>query len=687
MKAGPVSSAAQTQFGFAEWFRPGEFERTERVLDAMDRTGARFLRTHLSWAEYHGEGGQAWYDWLLPRLAARFDVLPCVHYTPPSLSRTGTAAGAPHRLQDYADFIDHVLTRHGEHFEAIELWNEPNNLLDWDWREDPDWLLFCEMVGAAAYWARQRGFRTVLGGPCPFDAHWLRLMGERGVLAQMDAVGLHGFPGTWDSEIGTWDGWERLVSAMRGILAEFNPRAEIWITEAGYSTWRHDEAKQAQGFLEALAAPADRLYWYGWQDIADDVAVQEGLRFDDRHYHMGVVDADGQPKLLARLLAEGGLPGLRGTMALAAPHLPTKAAPVVIAGGAGFIGSNLAESFLAEGRDVVLLDNLSRPGVERNLGWLKENHGERVHWHPADMRDETLLRGLVRDAGVVFHLAAQVAVTTSLDQPVHDFEVNARGTLNLLEAVRRSGRRTPVIFASTNKVYGDLSDLAMIERDDRYMPADNDIAANGIGEGRSLDFCTPYGCSKGVADQYVLDYAKSYDLPTAVLRMSCIYGPRQFGTEDQGWVAHFLIKALRGESLTIYGDGKQVRDILHVADAVAAYRAVHSQIERVKGRAFNLGGGPDNAVSLRLVLAEIERLIGRDLSLLHGDVRQGDQTYFVADTRALAETLGWNAGIGWRDGLRDLHDWLVSRDGPAVGAENRRADRGERGFESQRLSA
>ncbi|MEX6506184.1 NAD-dependent epimerase/dehydratase family protein [Jiella sp. M17.18] len=666
----PSSGAGNTgggkAFGFAEWFRPGEYDRTLAALDGMERAGARYVRTHLSWAEYHGEGGQAWYDWLLPEVGRRFALLPCIHYTPPSLSRTGTSAGAPERLQDYADFVDHVLTRYGEHFEAVELWNEPNNLLDWDWREDPEWALFCEMVGAAGHWARERGFKTVLGGPSPFDAHWLRLMGERGVLSVMTAVGLHGFPGTWDSDVGTWAGWQALTGQMRAILDEFNPAAEIWITEAGYSTWRHDEATQAQSFLDALNASADRLYWYGWQDIADTVAVQEGLRFDERHYHMGVVDQDGRPKLLARLLQEGGPAAIEATLALAAPNVARKTNPVVITGGAGFIGCNLADSFLAEGREVLLVDNLSRPGVEKNLFWLKDRHGARAGWAPVDMRDGMALRDVVRDAEAVFHFAAQVAVTTSLDAPVDDFEVNGRGTLNVLEAVRRSGRKTPVIFASTNKVYGNLADLSLADSGDRYVPTDNAVAAHGVGEWRNLDFCTPYGCSKGVADQYVLDYGKSYGLPTAVLRMSCIYGPRQFGTEDQGWVAHFLIRALNGEEIVIYGDGKQVRDILHVSDAVAAYRALLSNIDTVRGNAFNLGGGPVNAISLRVLLREMGDMLGREVQIRFSETRQGDQAYFVADTRKLAEATGWRARIGWRDGVRDLNAWLSSWNGPAA---------------------
>jgi CDP-paratose 2-epimerase len=335
---------------------------------------------------------------------------------------------------------------------------------------------------------------------------------------------------------------------------------------------------------------------------------------------------------------------------------------IVITGGAGFIGSNLADALLSSGESVTILDNLSRHGVQHNLNWLQRRHGDRLHVAIADVRIPQAIEPALARATAVFHFAAQTAVTTSLTNPAEDFEINARGTFNVLEAVRKAGRQAPVIFSSTNKVYGGLADLRLVELQDGHAPADELIRARGINEDRRLDFCTPYGCSKGVADQYVLDYERSYDIPTAVLRMSCIYGPRQFGTEDQGWVAHFLIRALQGQGVTIYGDGKQVRDILHVRDAVAAYRAVLANIAKVRGRAFNLGGGPRNAVSLNTVLREIGQIVGKPLALSRDEWREGDQLYFVAETSRLSAELGWSAQVGWRDGLRDLADWLRSRD-------------------------
>ncbi|CAO3356284.1 SDR family NAD(P)-dependent oxidoreductase [Azospirillum melinis] len=332
--------------------------------------------------------------------------------------------------------------------------------------------------------------------------------------------------------------------------------------------------------------------------------------------------------------------------------------PVLITGGAGFIGSNLADRLASEGHDVLVFDALLRPGVERNLAWLKARHPARISAAVADLRDEAALSEAAKDAKAVFHLAAQVAVTTSMADPVEDFEVNIRGTLAILESLRRRGARTPLVFASTNKVYGNLADVPLQLLDDAYTPADPILRAHGVGEERPLDFHTPYGCSKGAADQYVLDYARSFDLPTAVLRMSCIYGPRQMGTEDQGWVAHFLIRALKGEPITIYGDGRQVRDVLYVADAVEAYAAAWNRIEQVKGRAFNLGGGVANAVSLRQLVEHIEHLLDRRVEVSHGDWRAGDQRYYVSDTRAARRALGLSEPVDWRHGVAALADWL-----------------------------
>jgi CDP-paratose 2-epimerase len=351
----------------------------------------------------------------------------------------------------------------------------------------------------------------------------------------------------------------------------------------------------------------------------------------------------------------------------------TSGRPILVTGGAGFIGSNLADRLAGEGHRVLVYDALSRPGVETNLEWLRSRHGDRIEAIVADIRDEDRLADAVAGAAAVFHMAAQVAVTTSLVDPRDDFSINIVGTLNLLDALRTRNCHAPIVFASTNKVYGDLADIDFAAEDDRYVPADGPVREHGIGEDRALDFHTPYGCSKGAADQYVLDYARSYGLRSAVLRMSCIYGQRQMGTEDQGWVAHFLIRALEGKPITLYGDGRQVRDILDVSDAVDAYVAAWRGIDAIGGRAFNLGGGPANAVSLRELLAHVGALLGRELDIGYSDWRAGDQRYFVADTRAAEAALGLGAKLPWRDGVARLARWLAETRGLPLGLTEEQA--------------
>lgn len=332
--------------------------------------------------------------------------------------------------------------------------------------------------------------------------------------------------------------------------------------------------------------------------------------------------------------------------------------PVLVTGGAGFIGTNLSARLLASGRQVIVLDNLSRFGVEQNLQWLHACHAGQLEIVHGDVRDRDLLGSLVARAGEVFHLAAQVAVTSSLEDPVVDFEVNLRGTLNLLEAIRTSTHRPPLVFTSTNKVYGALEDVALEVGRHRYQPVDPGLRAHGLGEARALDFHSPYGCSKGGADQYVLDYARSYGLDAVVLRMSCIYGPHQCGNEDQGWVAHFLIRALSGEPVTLYGDGLQVRDILYVEDLVDAFLACRERMPALRGRAFNMGGGPANAVSLLEVLERIGELTGRSPDIRHSDWRTGDQRYYVSDTSVFHAATGWAPRVPAAEGIARLHDWL-----------------------------
>jgi CDP-paratose 2-epimerase len=646
--------------GILEWFRPGEHERVEGAIADLQRIGVRHLRTGISWADYHRPGVHAWYDWLLPTLARHFELLPSVLYVPPSLSRSKTTAGPPENPKAYADFLDLLVARHGRHFDTIELWNEPNNLADWNWRLDPQWHVFALMIVQAAHWMRRKGKRTVLGGMCPLDLNWLRLMAERGALAEIDVVGLHGFPGTWESAATSWRPWPEQVDDVRRLLAEHALEPAIWITETGYSTWRFDALNQIDCLLETLSAPVERVYWYSYQDLHPSQPSQEGWHFDERHYHFGLVTAGRQPKLLYRVLAEGGIALAREIRALQRkpPSIAGRTRPVIVTGGAGFLGCNLANRLASDGQDVLVVDSLARTGVEGNLTWLRSRHPQRVSAEIADVRDPYVINHLVHDASAIVHLAAQVAVTTSLADPMTDFEVNAFATIHLLEALRKVAAPPPTLFASTNKVYGALADVALAEHDDHYLPLDTVLRRRGICERQPLDLQSPYGCSKGAADQYVLDYARCYGLPAAVLRMSCLYGPHQLGTEDQGWVAHFAVGGLRRQPLTIYGDGKQVRDILYVDDAVAAYLALLDRLPQHAGRAFNLGGGPRNAVSLLALIEHLGRLLGRPVPFGFADWRPGDQRYYVSDTSALETATGWRARVGWQQGLAHLVSWL-----------------------------
>ena len=330
---------------------------------------------------------------------------------------------------------------------------------------------------------------------------------------------------------------------------------------------------------------------------------------------------------------------------------------VLITGGAGFIGSNTAAHHLGRGARVTIFDNFKRHGTESNARWLQDRFGAQLTIIRGDVRaPDAAFQRAVEDAEVLFHLAAQVAVTTSVTDPVEDFAINAQGTFNVLEAVRKSGSRPIVVYASTNKVYGKMADVGVVDQGTRYA---YDGLPFGAGEDRMLDFYSPYGCSKGCGDQYVVDYARIYGLRTLTFRQSCIYGPRQFGLEDQGWVAWFSIRALQQRPVTIYGDGKQVRDVLHVDDLIAAYDAAIAAIELTSGGAFNMGGGPSNTLSLLELIDLLEGRFGRRLQYTHDDWRPGDQKVFIADIRKAHAEFGWVPRIAPGEGVGKLVDWLA----------------------------
>jgi CDP-paratose 2-epimerase len=318
-------------------------------------------------------------------------------------------------------------------------------------------------------------------------------------------------------------------------------------------------------------------------------------------------------------------------------------ATVLVTGGAGFVGANLADHLARGGHRVVVIDDLRRPGSERNAAWLADAHGAGLDVLVASLHDQRLLDAAVADCDAVIHLAAQVAVTTSLRDPIEDFEVNSRGTLRLLESVRLRAPAVPFLYASTNKVYGPLAEIQ-----------------GPVGEDRAIDPHTPYGCSKAAADVYVREYHRSFGLRSVVFRQSCVYGPQQYGGEDQGWVAHFVHEAIAGRPLTIFGDGNQVRDLLEVSDLVRLYDLAIANIDRCAGLALNVGGGPQNSRSLLQVISAIRQLTGLEVAYRLAPARPADQRSFVADVSRARGRLGWEPTVGVEEGLGRLIEWAYS---------------------------
>lgn len=330
---------------------------------------------------------------------------------------------------------------------------------------------------------------------------------------------------------------------------------------------------------------------------------------------------------------------------------------ILVTGGAGFIGCNLVDDLVAAGHHVTVFDNLLRRGTPQNLAWLRERHGCAFAFIEGDIRSPEAINQAMVGIEVVYHLAGQTAVTTSVTKPREDFEANALGTFNVLEAARLYGDDPALVFSSTNKVYGGMEDVPVVELPTRYTYRD---LRQGATEHQPLDFHSPYGCSKGAADQYVRDYHRIYGLPTVVFRQSCIYGPRQMGVEDQGWVAWFIIATALGRPITIFGDGKQVRDLLYIDDLVAAYKMVVDKIDTTAGQVYNIGGGADRTMSVWAEFRPIlERAMGQSIAdAPHADWRPGDQPVFYCDISKARHDFGWQPRVGVEEGITRLADWV-----------------------------
>ncbi len=657
MKISENKISSTPALGILEWFRPGEYEEVKNAIVDLKRLGIKHLRTGISWADWYVEGTEEWYDWLFEEFSSHdVEILPCFLYTPPSIGEMEKTSAPPKDLKAYADFIDLMINKYGKYFEWVELWNEPNNKIEYDFTLDYSWNKFATMISMAANWAKEKGKKTLLGGMSPIDPNWLQMMVEQGVLEKIDAVGIHGFPHVFDQQ---WKGWDVNIKAVREVLEKAGYDKEIWISEAGFSTWQNDEVKQYQEFRNVLNADADRIYWYSLKDLDPKNATVGGFHLDEREYFFGLKKTDGTKKLLYKLLKKDGVENIHNQNYISKQYQIKEGEKYsLITGGAGFIGTNLASRLLSEGKRVMVYDSLFRDGVEENLKWLQKKYEDKLIIQISGINETRILQQCVNHASEVYHLCAQVAVTSSVTNPIHDFNVNLNGTFHLLEAIRKSENQPPLIFTSTNKVYGNLQEVKMVENETRFHPEDKEIKKYGINEKIPLDFHSPYGCSKGAADQYILDYSRTYGLKTVVFRMSCIYGPHQFGTEDQGWVAHFLISALQDEPITIYGNGKQVRDILYVDDLIDAFMLAHKNIDSLAGEVFNIGGGPENTVSLLEILKLIKEKADKEMDVSFEDWRTGDQYYYVSNTEKFKEATGWKPKHTISQGVENLVRWL-----------------------------
>ncbi len=425
------TETSQPEIGMLEWFHINDYDHVKNAVIWMKELGVEHLRTGVSWADYLTENGEEWYNWLIPYLSKHFTILPCFLYTPPSIGLVEKTSSPPKNPKDYADFIDKIISRHGEHFEYVELWNEPNNRSQYAFELDENWDIFTDMIQKASYWAKHSGKKTVLGGMSPIDPNWLNLMAQKNALEFIDVIGIHGFPDIFDS---MWEGWEYNIRLLKDVMKKHDLQKEIWITETGYSTWRYDERVQVEKFIKTLNVPVGRIYWYSLQDLSQKRPTVDGMHSDEREYHFGLVEEGGHKKLLYRLWAAGGVQNVINNKWISSKKRNIKGTEehVLITGGAGFIGTNLAHRLMSRGVRVTVYDNLSRSGVENNLNWLRFQHPSLLNPVVADVRDSLELEKAVRNVSHVFHFAAQVAVTTSLVDPRFDQDVNLNGTINLL---------------------------------------------------------------------------------------------------------------------------------------------------------------------------------------------------------------------------------------------------------------
>lgn len=615
--------------GISGWLQPGAYGAAEQFLDESRALRAQYLRLAITVGQWDRREGRVWIRWLA-KAASSFEFTLALYRHVP----TAAPALPPVRIGEAAAYR-RIIEELGEELATRCAWLELADPLG-----PPVWPDASSACGALFDALRlPSGLRWCLGG-LPLDSAWVNTARANGVLRSAAALAFsHWSP---DQDV------EPLVAAVGDAAGAQQARA-LWLTPIRLPAKAVEAGRLGAcigACVELLESAADRFYF----PLRPALTPQ---------HHAPGDPAAGAEALAARLLRDGGGAALRGLHErLEVGRRARVTDHDLVIGGAGFVGCNMAARLAASGRNVLVLDNLSRAGTEHNLSWLSRRFPHQIRALIADIRDEEAVDYAVERAQRVFHFAAQVAVTTSLTYPRHDHQVNATGTLNVLEALRRRREPPPLLFTSTNKVYGELADIALQLTASGYQPLDPAIRATGIDERRPLALCSPYGCSKGAADQYVLDYARSYGLPAVVFRMSCIYGPRQFGNEDQGWVAHFVRQTLAGGEITLYGDGHQIRDVLFVDDLVEAALRVLERLPTTAGEVFNIGGGAGQVLSLNGLLQLLGRLHGTTPAIHLEDWRPSDQRYYVSDSAKLYRTTGWRPEVSVEQGVYRLYEWM-----------------------------
>lgn len=617
--------------GVLEWFCPGEHERVETVLSTLDRIGVRHLRTGISWADYYSEGGPGWYDWCIPRLAREVELLPCFLYTPPSLGIVPATSAPPRDSRAFADFLDGMLTKYGTHFEYIELWNEPNNPSEWDWTLDPAWIRFCEMIGAAAYWAKHRGWKTVLGGMAPVDPEWLRMMCQRGVIEHIDVVGLHGFPGVWEP---SWHGWGHLFGKVRKVLDAAGLERDLWITETGYSTWKWDEMRQVHAYQTAADAGARRIYWYAAQDLHPQRPTIDGFHEDEREYHFGLLDTAGHPKLLHRLLEIDGTYSVQQFINVVhQPGSPVRTGRrALVTGGAGFIGHHLVHALVNDQWNVRIVDKLSARGALARALDLKDEYGDRVELWPVDVREPFIFGRALEGIDVVFHLAANATPGIDLEAV---YDVNTRATVALTEAIRNAAPSPDLVLVST------CAPLAVESGDTRWTSA--------------------YRCAKHAADEWVLAEAQRLEIRAAVIRFDTVYGSCQYEFGDVQWLRELALGSIEPEpSLK---DKAARRAVLHVSDAVDVLIAAAENLASLRPQAWNIGGYSAPAARWRACIAPAPGCAAER------NLTQGEPFTLTPETRRFQSITPWRPTVALDESLRD---WVASTVEPSLEPQKHR---------------